>query len=225
MNHEQAVQQSATERYLMGELSPELRDQFEEHFFECSECADDVRSASLFIEGSKHILAEKPEPAVVAIPRQEPPSRGWLSWLRPAFAVPAFAILLAVLAYQNFVTYPQLRASLEQPQVLPWAPLNTRTRGSITSIVPARRGKPFLLFMNIPPDPRYSQYAADLYNPAGKLDASLPIPVQDGEDTVPLQLPTGNREPGIYTVALRGIDNSGHSKEINRAQFELQIEK
>ena len=33
---------------------------------------------------------------------------GWLAWLRPAFAVPVFALLLAVVGYQNFVTVPRL---------------------------------------------------------------------------------------------------------------------
>jgi Putative zinc-finger len=225
MNHEQAVRQSATERYLMGELSPESRDEFEEHFFECSECAHDVRAGSLFIEQSKRVLAEKPEP--VAVPQRVPASAsaGFLAWLRPAWAVPVFAMLLGVLGYQNLVTYPQLRASLDQPQVLSWVSLNTRTRGSSTTSIAARRGKPLVLFVNIPPDPRYTQYFADIYNPAGKIDASLPVALQEGEDTVAIQIPTGNRQPGTYAVALRGIDSSGQNKEISRTQFELGIEK
>ena len=31
MDHNEAVRQKATERYLLDELDPELRDQFEEH--------------------------------------------------------------------------------------------------------------------------------------------------------------------------------------------------
>jgi len=225
MNHEQAVQQSATERYLMGELSPELRDEFEDHFFECSECAHDVRSASLFVEGSKRVLGERVELAAAAVREPAATPAGWLSWLRPAFAVPVLALLLAVIAYQNLVIYPQMRASLDRPQVLPWVPLNTRTRGTETTLVHARRGESFVVFMTIPPDPRYSQYVADIYDPAGKLDASLSIPIQESQDTVAIRIPTGSRQPGVYTVALRGIDSSGQSKEVSRTQFELRIEK
>ena len=35
MDHSEAVQLMATERYLLGELSPDQREAFEEHFFEC----------------------------------------------------------------------------------------------------------------------------------------------------------------------------------------------
>jgi anti-sigma factor RsiW len=35
MKHEEAVQQLAIERYLLDELTPELREQFEEHLFDC----------------------------------------------------------------------------------------------------------------------------------------------------------------------------------------------
>ena len=37
----------AAERYLLGELTDAERDQFEEHFFDCSACADDVRGTPL----------------------------------------------------------------------------------------------------------------------------------------------------------------------------------
>jgi len=42
MDHETAVKTGATERYLLGELTGEDRDRFEEHYFMCPECAEDV---------------------------------------------------------------------------------------------------------------------------------------------------------------------------------------
>src|ERR1700758_1532691 len=104
MDHEEAVRQNATERYLLDELDPELRDQFEEHLFDCQECALDVRAGAMFVEQSKVILAEpQASYAVVQQPARETAKRGWFAWLRPAFAVPVFALLLAVIGYQNFV--------------------------------------------------------------------------------------------------------------------------
>jgi hypothetical protein len=35
MDHNQAVREKATERYLLNELDPGVRDQFEEHLFDC----------------------------------------------------------------------------------------------------------------------------------------------------------------------------------------------
>ena len=53
MNHSEAVQMMATERYLLGELSPELREAFEEHYFDCQECALDLRTEAAFVDAAK----------------------------------------------------------------------------------------------------------------------------------------------------------------------------
>src|ERR1700751_3098851 len=88
MDHEEAVREKATERYLLDELDPELRDQFEEHLFDCQECALDVRAAAMLVEQSKVILAESTVPSVVKEPARATAKPEWFAWLRPAFAVP-----------------------------------------------------------------------------------------------------------------------------------------
>ncbi len=113
MDHNQATQQMAAERYLLNELTPELRDAFEEHAFDCPECTLDLRAGAAFISAAKVELpklaeasAESPRPDA-ALPLRK--KIDWQSWLRPAFAVPAFAALLAVVSYQNLATIPGLR--------------------------------------------------------------------------------------------------------------------
>src|SRR5450755_709212 len=109
MDHDVVVRHKMTEQYLLGELDPEARDEFEEHFFDCADCALDVHAGALFVEESKVVLADKPEPVSTALPAAIPSKPGWLaglrSMLRPAFAVPVMALLLAVIGYQNLVTY------------------------------------------------------------------------------------------------------------------------
>ena len=61
MGHDEAVRTLATERYLLGELAPELRDQFEEHLFDCQTCAFDLRTAATFLEHAKVVLS-RPSP-------------------------------------------------------------------------------------------------------------------------------------------------------------------
>jgi hypothetical protein len=225
MDHQEALRLTATERYLMEDLSPELREQFEEHFFECSDCALDLRATSAFIEQTKRILGEKvetsaiPEPAPVASPA------GWFSWFRPAFAVPVFALLLAIVAYQNFFTYPHLRAAAENPRVVPWASINARTRGGDAAKVAATRDGGFVLFVSVPPDARFSQYFADLYDSSGKFQWSVPISAQPADDTTVIEVPAGNQVQGSYSLVLRGIDSTGQSNEISRKPFELQMGK
>src|SRR5215471_11591498 len=155
MDHTEAIRLTAAERYLLDELSPEQRDQFEEHFFDCTECALDLRAASTFIEQSKKILAE--EQQAVPVPRLHPAKvqAGWRSWFRPAFAIPVFALLLAVIAYQSTVMLRHPQTAANDPQVVPWTTINTRIRGDVTPVIRAEKGKGFLLFVSIPPDPRY----------------------------------------------------------------------
>jgi anti-sigma factor RsiW len=227
MDHDAVVRQQMTERYLLDELDPETRDEFEEHFFDCPDCALDVRAGALFVEQSKVVLAEKSEPISSGLPVPAPvPARpGWLPWLRPALVVPVMALLLVTVGYQNLVTYPQLRQALNSPQVLPWASVNVGTWGSGGPVITTRPGEGFLLFVRIPPEESYSRYTAELYNPAGKLEWSLTIPATSAQDQWPVQVPGANRGAGNYILAVRGVTAAGEGKEVGRASFELQIQK
>ena len=53
MTHQEAVDTLATERYLLDEMSDENRQTFEEHYFECETCADDLRVATAMLQGAK----------------------------------------------------------------------------------------------------------------------------------------------------------------------------
>ena len=232
MDHDMVVRQKMTERYLLDELDPAARDEFEEHFFDCKDCAVDVRAGALFVEQSKVVLAEKPEPVAAGLPATAavPAKSGWLAWLRPAVVVPVMVMLLAVIGYQNLVIYPQLQQALNSPQVLPWASVNVGTYGSEGPVITTRRGEGFLLFVRIPPENGYSHYTAELYNPGGKLEWSLTIPVASGkeisaQDQWPVQVPGANREAGSYTLTVRGVTAAGESKDIGHTSFELQIQK
>ncbi len=135
-----------------------------------------------------------------------------------------FALLVAVVGYQNLVTFPRLQQALNRPQVLPWAPVNVGTWGSGGPVITASPGQGFLLFVRIPPEGSYSHYTADLYSPAGKVEWSLTIPVAAGQDQWPVRVPGENREAGTYTLAVRGVTAAGESKEVGRTSFELKIQ-
>src|SRR6202049_2625851 len=185
MGHDMVVRQKMKERYLLDELDPAARDEFEEHFFDCKACALDVHAGALFVEQSKVVLAEIPEPVAAALPATAsvPAIPRWLTWFRPAVVVPVMVLLLIVIGYQNLVIYPQVQQAFNSPQVLPWASVNVGTYGSEGPVITTRRGEGFLLFVWIPPDGSYSHYTTDLYNSAGKLEWSLAIPVPSGKET------------------------------------------
>jgi len=224
MDHNEAVRQNATERYLLDELDGELRDQFEEHLFDCQDCALDVRAGAMFVEQSKVILAEPAVASVVKQPARSAAKPGWFAWFRPAFAAPVLALLLVVIGYQNFITYPKLERAANEPQVGPWASVNVSTRGTETKSVKAHPGEGFGVLLNFPPEDGFASYAADLYNPAGKLEWSSPISKAPADERRQIYIPGRNRLPGTYTLVVRGINAAGESKELGRQSIELQIQ-
>ena len=226
MDHEVVAAQKMTERYLLDELDPSTRDDFENHYFNCTECAADVQAAALLIERIRD--GAIPDPDVQVAPVQHVrPTAPRLAWLRPAFIVPVMATLLAVVGYQNLVTYPRLTRQLNSPRVLAWAPVNLNTYGSEGPTITAKPGQPFLLLVRIPPGGPYSKCIVELYNPAGKIEWSFAftVPASSTQDQWPLQVPGANREAGRYRLVVRGITATGESKDIGDTLFELQVQK
>ena len=227
MDHSEALQLMATERYLVNEFPPEMREQFEEHFFGCQECALDVRMTAVFLEQSKKALST-PEP--IPIPAV-PANSGWVAWLRPAFAVPAFTILLAVIGYQALVVHPALSntiADLKQPRVLASAYLSSGTaRGDTRPVVTGQAGQPFVLFVDIPANDRFGSYSAELLSPKGAKVWSLTIPaeaVESAKDSLPLRVAPANNQSGEYVLVVRGMEaGATEGPEIARYMFDLQL--
>src|ERR1700680_1035182 len=154
MDHSESIRLMAAEKYLLGELAPELREQFEEHFFDCQECALDVRAGAALVEHSKVVLSDRVAETDARSQVSVPTRAAWLAWWRPAWVVPVLAALLVVMGYQNLVTYPQLKQMASSPQILPWASINVSTRGTSTTQISPHVGEGFHLLVNIPPDGR-----------------------------------------------------------------------
>jgi hypothetical protein len=229
MDHTAVVRDRTTERYLLNELDSEVRNEFEEHYFDCPECALDVSAASQFVEQSKLVLAESSDPIPTLLTSGPGPVKygwskfGWLAWLRPAFAAPALALLLAVVGYQNLVTYPRFQAELKQPQILPAVSVNVGTYGAGETTVP--EGKGLLLSLRIPPDGGFVRYTVDLYNPGGKSAASFTVTPAVGQDQWSVTIPGVTREAGTYTMAVHGVTPGGEAKDLGSSSFQLQIQR
>jgi hypothetical protein len=229
MDHEEAIRQNATERYMLDELDSDQREQFEEHFFDCPDCADDVRAAAIFVEHSKEVLAE-PAPSPMHEAEPAPPKKKWFekkafAWLHPAFAMPALALLLAVIGYQNLFELPRLELAASLPHVLPAIALNLQTAGDNSEPIAVPPGGDFLLNVIIPPGNNYSSYKVDLYNPQRKIDVSLPITGAIPGSTLYIHIPGANRESGIYKLAVQGRTAEGQITEVGSNSFEIKIQK
>lgn len=224
MDHAEAIRQKATERYLLDELDPELRDQFEEHLFDCQECALDVRAGAMFVEQTKAVLSEAPaaDPVRQPVPSPKP---SWFGWFRPAYALPAVALLLAIIGYQSLVQVPHLQIVANQPQALPYASINVSTRGAVKTEVNAAPGKGFNLLVSIPPDSAYTSYILQLYNPAGGLQYSLKIPASSPDDTRSIVIPGAGLEQGTYKLVVNGVNANAQQSNLGSYPIELKIEK
>jgi hypothetical protein len=216
MEHSEAIQLMAAEKYLLDELPADVRDEFEEHLFGCHECAMDMRTASVFLEQGKAVLAE---PEVATVREKEKSRPGLFAWLRPAFAIPAMAVILAVVGYQNL----QLTRALSKPQLLPATTVNLLTYGTNATPLVVHRGEGFLLNVIAPPDHRYPAYEADLRSPAGGVE-SVAISAS-ADDTWPIRFPGADRQSGTYRIVVHGVTAGGQNVEVGGASFQLQVQQ
>ena len=223
MDHSEANRLMASEKYLLDELSTAEMEAFEEHLFGCQECALDVRAGSLFLEHGK---AELASPAATSgLVAEARPARGF-SWWRPAFGLPAMAILLLVVGYQNLVTYPALKGALAEnsaPKILPAASLvSSAVRGSAPSVITIRPGEPFLLPVDVQAQNGLQSYIVQLQNSAGGVEWSLPVSAELVKNTLTIRAP-GVSKAGHYEVVVVGRNAQGQDSEVGRYPFNLQF--
>jgi hypothetical protein len=207
MDHNEAVRLQAAEKYLLGELPKEQHAAFEEHYFECSACAEELKTTVAFLESSRQVVREGAPQAIDEKRLVPTVSRagGWFGWLRPAFAVPAFAALLLFIGYQNGVTIPSLKQASSHVAVAEVAqhftlPALSRGRGasdSKTILVNPR--KYFNLEVDMPSDTP-TDYICQIRDAAGNVRHTVQVSAEESKNTVEIKIPAGSLQPGKYEL-------------------------
>ena len=232
MNHSDAIRLKAAEQYLLGEMGGPLRDEFEEHFMGCAECAADIRAGVAFVESTREVLRLEPSVAVETAAAHRP--AGWLTaFLRPAIAAPALLILLAIAGYQGIVTIPRIKSQLSQanaPRTLAaFSLIGANSRGETPVVVTVRPDQPFALYLDIPPDPSFSLYACEVENASGGAAFSLQVSEQEAKNTVQILVPPSQLTPGPYVMVVRGIgaptEAGDGGVEVMRSRFSVEYLK
>jgi hypothetical protein len=233
MDHSEAVQQMAAERFLLDELTLEERDEFESHVFDCSECALDLRAGAVFVEQAKlqlpQLIADAPVSTRAEAKKPKEKKNYWFLWQRPAFAGLAFACMLVV-GYQNLVTYPALRKAANQPRLLPTAPLHGNTRGGGHLTIAADRLHGVVLPVDLLgplTSVAYSSYSVDLLDPQGKLawTDAVAVSTESGSasQSISLEIPGATLGNGQYTIVVSGIAPTGERSPISRYSFDIRM--
>jgi len=214
MEHAEAVETMAAERYLLGELLPEDRDAFEEHFFDCTECTADVRAGATLIAGIRADAADEKADGATSdalpqnvTPLRRPGTSSGARWLPMA----ASLLLAAGLAYQT-VRLDRVMTANEQlrhqhatvttsaaPSEEHFLALGTRG-GSEDDITHVDGKRPFTLAFDLPDElsagGRCSVAIADA---SGRNVFTEVLPVTRGQ-AVQMPLAGGVLAPGRYSL-------------------------
>jgi hypothetical protein len=208
MDHAEAIRLQAAVKYALGELPEQLRDEYEEHYFDCAACAIDVKAAATFTDSVRETLREldREESRVRVAARERP---GWFAWFRPAFALPAFAVLLVIVGYQSFVTIPRIEESGTRAMAQAsntFSLLRANSRGAEGVTVEIHRGEGISLTdIDIPPSPGFDSYVMQLIAASGKSLFQAKVSHNQAKRSLQFSLPPGSIPgPGVYSVVVTG---------------------
>jgi hypothetical protein len=199
MTHEQAVSTLAPERYLLDEMAEPERETFEEHYFSCTACAEDVRTAGLMRDGARAgLLADNVSRVVPFRPRR------W--YQSPALPWAIAASLAIVASYQSLVMVPALR-SLDEARTLTPITLRPASRGQESRITVRPESGAITLAVDVGVSAPDGDLAYDLRTAAGAhvLSGKAGAPAAGAPLLllVPARVVT---EPGHYVLSVAGND-------------------
>lgn len=201
MEHDEAIRSQCAERYVAGELSPGERDLFEEHFFECAECAEEVRWGQIFAANARAVAREVPAGAPL-----RKPFEWWGAWLpRPALALSLAANIVLIAGFGWSVL---TRASVPGPRFVPayFAPPPSRGAQEPRT-VPA--GATAIAVHFPVPDRTYASYSYEILDATGSRAASGTVPAPaTSEDELYLIIPVSGLSAGDHVLAVRGAQSA-----------------
>jgi hypothetical protein len=234
MEHSEAVRLQAAEKYVLGRLPKEQHAAYEEHYFECPACAQEIKATVAFMESAKQVVREEAfEP--VGARAVSPTAPGFFGWLRPAFTVPVFAGLLLCIAYQNAVTIPRLKDS---PSSQMGQPISSAfsLRGSVrggneggdtANKVPVRPGQSFTLNFDFTPTGTFSAYDWQLQDQAGRAVKSGHMSGEKKYQAVSLNVAGGVESAGKYSLVFfgsaGGAGQTANGSEAQRLTFTVEF--
>jgi hypothetical protein len=217
MDHETAVKTQAAERYILDEFSPEERAGFEEHFFGCVACAEDVRAASILAANTKAVIQEDEARSAAAL-RSGGGTKWRLSWGLVASAALNLVLVLGI-GLQGWrlgnraPVAASVGAHFYHSFGAPAASRGTEKTFEISA------GDPFFgTRFDVMPGQHFDRYEYQILDAAGAVRDGQSLKAPAGNDAeLELAVPVSSLTPGEYTLVLRGVQ-AGNTFEISRAR-------
>jgi hypothetical protein len=226
MDHSEAVRTRVAERYLLNELTGDERDAFEEHYFSCQECAEEIRCGAILMENLREIVLDTPSTTFPA-PRIFGGRSFRFQSSYQVFASAAIVLLATVVGYQSLVLIPRLRRGVggAVPQALTSVSLlASASRGSQLPVVQVGMNQPFGLYLDIPPQSGFDAFLCEVRTDS-KVEFTVRIPKDQAIETVHLLVPGDKLKPGRYNLVVRGIaSNSAPNAGPEVVRYSFQVE-
>lgn len=211
MDHESAIRTRAAERYLLGEIGDEERERFEEHFFSCPVCADDVRSASEFASGARAVFREERDavrsgPSPVRI-HSTPWWKG--SWALSASACLNVALLAVSAALGVLIVRPLPVQDVPEAHFVQEVPVLGPQRGSDPVREIARQTAQIVIAAFLPDGAGSLRY--QILDAGGKIVRSgeMGPPPRESSGQSLLSIPVSSLAAGEYRIVLMGQNRPG----------------
>ncbi|HEX6084598.1 MAG TPA: zf-HC2 domain-containing protein [Thermoanaerobaculia bacterium] len=219
MEHTQALEMHAPDRYVLGQLSAAEADAFEEHYFDCPACADDVRLGMSIMEGGRLLVQQGAEPPARAVPMApvvpiDTGRRRFMKWIPAAAAAALLTANLPLL----------MRTQSAIPALSPVVGATTYFHGAARSEerpVPVElpEGTTAVLAFDVRPPRAYPRYEARVLR-GNDVVTAAPLDPTSFQDSVKILLPDPG--PGTYVLKVVGIEASGNEVEITGYGFEVR---
>jgi hypothetical protein len=221
MDHLDADNTKAVERYMLGDLSVSEVEEFERHFFDCPQCSEELRALTLFQENARAVFVEQdlaPIPASVHAPES---AASWWRGFSPLFSNRSFAMALAALVIGIFTGYIAL-VPHEVPQSIGHFPLYAQARGEETIVLVPAGAKYYTVYFDKTWDGDYASYRGVVRDASGAEKFSLPIVPGAPGESIEVLCPARAIPSGKYVLVVMG-DTAGKETELARLPYTLQI--
>jgi hypothetical protein len=212
MDHTKAVDTGAVERYLLGQLAGPESEEFEAHFFDCTQCAQELRAGALFEENARAVFKEEGVPQRVVAsdvnPRKARRSPWALTWGSPWMAAPALGVLalLGVSVYQSLVVIPGLRGQLRaavSPQPVASYVLPPISRGDAHALDVAADSRFYTIYMDPTWEGAFAAYLCSVQDESGSTKFSVRLPTPPPGKPIQILMARTLLPSGRYTVVIR----------------------